>query len=699
MLPNTSIQIGHDRFPAASYHIWTATAHHHWSYFQDHIAAGFEQLTDEPACDDWSWPHPQSLTHFSYSTQFDREKGCQLFLFTTENPELIPVRALLYCDEPQDRSICDLFVLHVRYTLLQQAFHSQWQEHEQWLQGLRSLTSSLDVDVLLLHIMKNAMQAIPTVDRGFLMLYDAETNLLIPKASVGMGSQIYDFKAAIGEGITGKVFQAGVGRIFDREQAREAMKNIRPENMAHLIEASVADDVVFDQPIVMAVPVTMNEEQLGVMIVHQIKAKRQLTWQDLRRLQGLADLAAIAIYNAHLYTEQRRANEYLVKRSQIHEIFIQLSLEEADLGTITSTTCSMVGMPTALVDLTQNQWYPAQSEIETHFSSFSLFSSWERNGCPREVTLPTGDCYHLFPIAGGGITLGCFVVELLRPMEQLDMVVLEQAGAIVALEMINTHSRTELGYKKSFEFYNDLLLFREPADLVARAKEFGLFAKQPLFVVLIQMSNSLQNPKQKEACHRRLIAGLHTTLGSRSGLLFSFHEKITLVLHADSSLKQNHLLQKISTAIERWETEDTPVLQIGVGSLYPGLEHTVKSAEEANKSLTFLHNRNKPGMIRYEEIGINRLFLSQPPEEIERFINEILTPLRSSKAQASELEQTVKEYIAANRSTSLTAERLHIHPNTLYHRLRKIEEILHIDLDDPDDWLKLYLACHLSQTY
>ena len=32
--------------------------------------------------------------------------------------------------------------------------------------------------------------------------------------------------------------------------------------------------------------------------------------------------------------------------------------------------------------------------------------------------------------------------------------------------------------------------------------------------------------------------------------------------------------------------------------MYPGLEHTTKSAEEANKSLTFLHNRNKPGMIR-----------------------------------------------------------------------------------------------------
>ncbi|WP_410715783.1 helix-turn-helix domain-containing protein [Brevibacillus sp. SIMBA_040] len=47
----------------------------------------------------------------------------------------------------------------------------------------------------------------------------------------------------------------------------------------------------------------------------------------------------------------------------------------------------------------------------------------------------------------------------------------------------------------------------------------------------------------------------------------------------------------------------------------------------------------------------------------------------------------------------LRLQRNSCNPNTLYHRLRKIEEILDMDLDDPDDWLKLYLACHLSRTY
>ncbi|MGG1661532.1 helix-turn-helix domain-containing protein [Brevibacillus sp. NRS-1366] len=697
-MQNIRMSMNQEMFFDASCHIWTATAHHHWAYANPSRS----NLTDSdtmPSCAEWSWPCSDHLTEFSYTTHFDSERKAQLFAFITEPPESLPVRALLFGDEPLTPSACDLFVLHVKYALLRKSSQHQWQEHDQWLYALQSLTASLDLDELLLHIMHNALHAIPAVDRGFLMLYDAESNLLVPKASVGMGPSIYEFKVAVGEGITGKVFQEGIGRIFDREQSKEAMKNIQTGNMENLKNASITDDVKFDQPIVMAVPVTMNAEQIGVLIVHQIKAKRQLTWHDLRRLQGFADLAAIAIYNAKLFTELRVTNEYLVKRSQIHEVFIQLSLQEADLTTVTKTVERMLGLPTALIDLAQNEWFPPQSPVASSLFDAEALSDWEQNKSAREVQAPSGIPVYLFPIIHGGVTLGCFAVETPRPLEKLDIVVLEQAGAVVALEMMNSYSLTELSYKKSYEFFNELLLFREPKQIVAKAKEFGLSASLPLFVVMLQITDQTQDQKRKETHLRRLIAELNKALGKKNVLIFNFHEKITIVLHVENRLKQNSLIKKLNAAISHWEHEETPPLYIGIGGVYAGLEHCAKSTEEASKSLSFLLNRAKPGMIRYEEIGINRLFLHQPPEEIERFIQEILAPLRSPKATASELEQTLKEYICANRSTSLTAARLHIHPNTLYHRLGKIEEILEVDLNDPDDWLSLYLACHLSQTY
>ena len=114
----------------------------------------------------------------------------------------------------------------------------------------------------------------------------------------------------------------------------------------------------------------------------------------------------------------------------------------------------------------------------------------------------------------------------------------------------------------------------------------------------------------------------------------------------------------------------------GVGRCYQGLEYVARSFEEANKSLSYISNHGTTGIISYESIGINRLFINQQTEDIKQFIQEVFTPLQSPKAQSSDLDLTLRTYIAANRSIPETAERLHIHQNTLYHRIRKIEEIL-----------------------
>ncbi|WP_084078034.1 helix-turn-helix domain-containing protein [Ureibacillus massiliensis] len=42
-----------------------------------------------------------------------------------------------------------------------------------------------------------------------------------------------------------------------------------------------------------------------------------------------------------------------------------------------------------------------------------------------------------------------------------------------------------------------------------------------------------------------------------------------------------------------------------------------------------------------------------------------------------------------------TAKELHIHGNTLYYRLKKIEEILKIDLNNEKEWVDIVIATQL----
>ena len=650
---------------------------------------------DEQIYKELSWPQLQREK--TLASRYDAQHKCHLFTFKTDSPaESITVRALIHSYGQLSEEESEYFVMRVRYILMQKSLERHWQEHDTWIKGLNSLTSMLDLNELLHNIIQNALIAIPTVDRGFFALYDSESQKLIPKAAVGMEKSIYNFKTDIGEGIAGKVFQDETGCIYSPEQSIEAINNLNEDNLKSLMKAT--GDSIAKSPVTMAVLVKMNKDKFGVMVVHQMKKHtRKLTNKDLRWLQGFADQAAIAISNAKLFSELRETNEYLIRRDQIHDAFTSLSLQIAELDKIVKIVERLIGLPVFLFDLTQNKWHPyAETSFNLEESIFS--KDWINGVEPLTVTVNKSSFY-LYPIVNEGLPIGYFTVELSRPLQPLDTVVLEQGSALVALKMVNTYSMTDMYYKKVYEFFNKLLQYREPSLLEKKSKEYGLSSEKPLFVAILQVREKNENIKKRETYMRQLIASLHKEFKSSNYLLFGFQDKITLVIHAENDDNRDKMIRKIKAAGKRWESDRSITLLGGIGQLYTGLELVAKSSEEANKSLEYLLNRDVSEILQYEKVGINRLFLNQDPKDIEQFIREVLSSLQSPKAKSSDLELTLNIYIETNRSISVTAEHLHIHPNTLYHRLRKIEDILKVDLEDPDDWLTLQLACHLSKTY
>ncbi|GKU84593.1 helix-turn-helix domain-containing protein [Niallia sp. NCCP-28] len=694
MSQNTKDFFLNKRFNQFTFYVWTLDSYMSWILLEEtnDLSAENEQLFHH-----LPWNQIEGKDYHAYITFYDYKTNSQMYIFETDDPEAIKVRSFVRTDRPLSEDDSNYFVMQIRYRLLSRKLAKQWQEHDAWLEGLRSLTSMLDLNQLLDNIMKNVLSVIPAVDRGFLTLYDPESQKLVPKASIGMGPSIYDFKTSIGEGIAGKVFDSGQGRIYNSAQANEAISNLKPKNYSSLMSAIANLETTINQTS-MAVPVSMNQTKLGVMIVHQFKKKRPLSKEDLRRLQGFADQAAIAITNARLFSELRQTNDYLVKRNEIHEAFTKLSLNDTNLVKVSKTVERMIKSPVFLYDLTQNEWYPHSNLAPFKFEEAQLPKGWENHIEPLDTTINENK-YHLYPIINEGIPIGLFIVKLSRPLQTLDTVILEQGGALVALKMVNTYSATDMHYKKSYEFFNELIQYKEPVLLIEKSKKFGLSPEKPLFVSVLQLKESTHTTQKHETYLRRLIASISKEIGSSENLIFGFHDKVTIIINVTNEESRELIIKKLKTSINWWKNNYPKVVIGGVGGLYTGLENISKSAEEANKSLLYLNSRNLSGLLKYENIGINRLFLNQQPKDIKLFIQEVLSPLQTPKALASDLETTLKTYIAANRSTSITAERLHIHPNTLYHRIKKIEEILSVNLDDPNDWLTLLLACHLSETY
>ena len=54
-------------------------------------------------------------------------------------------------------------------------------------------------------------------------------------------------------------------------------------------------------------------------------------------------------------------------------------------------------------------------------------------------------------------------------------------------------------------------------------------------------------------------------------------------------------------------------------------------------------------------------------------------------------------YIALERNISMTAKRMHMHRNSIIYRLQKIQDVLELDLDDPDVRLRLMISFRILE--
>jgi DNA-binding PucR family transcriptional regulator len=71
--------------------------------------------------------------------------------------------------------------------------------------------------------------------------------------------------------------------------------------------------------------------------------------------------------------------------------------------------------------------------------------------------------------------------------------------------------------------------------------------------------------------------------------------------------------------------------------------------------------------------------------------------VRRLRDQEPMLADTLRAYLDGFGDIAAVAQRLHVHPNTVRYRVRRIEKLLSTSLDDPDDRLVLALGLRATE--
>lgn len=577
------------------------------------------------------------------------------------------------------------------------------------MDSMHSISSSLDLNEVLENIIRHALHVIPAADAGYLMLYHAESGKLIPKAPVGFNEAIYDFQVNVGESITGVVFESGQGRIFNsHDELHQAMitRNISSENLDLIYRSSAHTEGAI------CVPVSFGEKRIGVMIIHQWKIKKKLTKGDLTLLQGFAGQAGIAIENAQRHTEikgklkeitvlskqLKEKNIELQKRQEVHETLTTLSMKNKGINILVDRLESMMKNKIAFFNGLENTFYAPDKKESSHFSVFEikmLFSK-KRQAGRIKITIQSETVYYLYPIYNGTVFLGCLMVLVNEQLSKSDQITLEQGGSVLALELVKQQADTKIYHRRIYEQFHELLAYKNPTELIQQGRVMGLSTEAYWMVAILEIPRFAIDLAYVDIEIHLLVARIKNILGPKEKPLYGFYNKIFLLISLSKADKVHDIHEKLQLIRKERRWGESPLFRAGLSNVYRGIDSIGKCYEEANKTLEYLANRNSTEIIHYDDIGLNRLFLNQSTKEIEQFVDEIFTPL--SDGRQKELTHTLLTYIEFNRSAAKTAENLHIHVNTLYQRLTKIENLLTIDFNDSEDALKVQLACHLKKS-
>ena len=516
----------------------------------------------------------------------------------------------------------------------------------------KMLTQSLKLEEVLKNLITAASELVQVTDTFMIYLYDELTGKLRIAEAIGVEIEpLKRIEFAPGESITGKVFLEKKSKLFKSEQEIDFyMSNMSEENYQFYYEG------VRRQKIKSAfcVPILYQDSCLGVLIVDNFNQDGIFSDADLEVIQIIADQSAIALEHSRVYQNLLQKNEMLSNTISIHKKFYQFIIDGEGIGQILLLLETLIG-----------------SKV-VH----------------RETNLYHEDSNY-YPIVRSHEILG--VLELERPFEtfpEFEQLIIEHACSAIALELTKNSALLEQEFHFRQEIFNQLLHDLTSSDLKRILTYLQWNEVSDIQCIIIEGSANTLWDRNKLTDKQWLVLSFENMLKSICTNSFIVTNAFQLIVVLPD-LKDDQLSQIIKE-IEMIVGKEKKVL-IGIGRK-TSIQQIAISYHEAIQSINYAKTTKQSYIVEYAKLGMERLFHDLEPQRIEIFIQDKIGKLLKTDFL---LVDTLLCFINQNKNHKETAKALHIHGNTLYYRLRKIEDILQIDLNDEKEWVDLVIAVQL----
>jgi len=584
----------------------------------------------------------------------------------------------------------------------EQIVHHQRRERE--LQALfetaRDLSSLRDVDEVLAAIVRRVRQLLGA-DSGYLALVDPDTGEAYMRITAGtVSSAIESVRLKPGRGIGGWIIQTG-----------------RPFSTSHyLTDDHIDHDPAVDDAVardgassIGGVPIKVKGETIGALFIAD-RHEQSYDSSAMALLTSLADQASVVIENARLFQELqataddlRIANEELRQQgrkleraSEAHERLMPLALGRVSSQEFTEIVADMLGGAVVFVDDGGSVLATAASQGRSDDveglvtqAQQSGNTDGERSGgasrLPTEEGALEGHEVWVVPVRAGEERFGRLWFAVPPPIVEPDVRTLERTAQTAALLQLMERQTTIVEQQLRGELMDDLLADREPDWEVfeRRAQRSGLVDFSTTHVAFVVSATS-GTPRSQLL---RACAGFC----SRSGGLATEYagNAVMLVPHTDVDAAVEAMRHTLPVLL------GAPVTAGAAGPATSARDVRVlyQEALRCHRLLVALGRAGQVATI--EDLGTLGVILEGTSRSLVlRLVEDNLGALlRYDRDNNALLVETLATFFAEGQNPRASASKLHVHPNTVYQRLERIDQVLgHNDWRRPQGALEMQLA-------
>ena len=209
--------------------------------------------------------------------------------------------------------------------------------------------------------------------------------------------------------------------------------------------------------------------------------------------------------------------------------------------------------------------------------------------------------------------------------------------------------------------------------------------------------NSSINSKNDDISEQLLRAVRMSFVRQNQLLYLKEEDGVAAVIELEAGDKVHKLMWQKRKEIEenlRYSRKNVSV-SMGIGKVFIGADSIKKSVTEARKANKVIKTDGGTGNLRYyDEIGIYRIFFNLSDDKVLRnLLTETLGAIMQyDDENGSDMVHTLEVFLEQGCNIAAATDALYVHRNTVKYRIKRIEEIMNIDLKDVTVQFNLRLA-------